>query len=39
MRSYSSGLRPWAATSAGVMRGGLGGVLTAMPGRASDLPF
>src|SRR6266540_6116273 len=28
MRSYSSGLRPWAAISAWVMRGGL----TAMPG-------
>src|SRR5262245_58300792 len=39
MRSYSSGLRPWAATSAGVMRGGLGGVLTAMPGELLTSPF
>src|SRR5258705_1298226 len=35
-RSYSSGLRPWAATSAGV---NLGGALTAMSGKALPPPF
>jgi hypothetical protein len=34
-RSYSSGLRPWAATSAGVTLGGLLVCLAAMAGRCS----
>src|SRR6266446_9906919 len=41
MRSYSSGLRPWAATSAGVTRGFLTGLcgLAGMSNGAFALPF
>src|SRR5882724_2830639 len=41
MRSYSSGLRPWAATSAGVTRGVLTGLcgLAGMSNGAFVLPF
>src|SRR5215475_10443828 len=39
MRSYSSGLRPWASTSAGVTVGCLTGFLLAMRGGPCGPPF